>query len=182
MAKALPSKLDAHADVLAQWFGEEKLSLAEARKRLAALGCEVSASRLSDWWSRRQGEDNFRHLLEGIGSGARAQKEFEAALDANPAPELRRLIELHRRFIFTLSTQRQLDKETIEAVATLMRPVVDFAKLEEKRKERELSEQKYRDLVNEKRAAIERELNSAKTSGGITPETLEKIERELKLL
>jgi hypothetical protein len=46
----------------------------------------------------------------------------------------------------------------------------------------ELDWQKYRDQVEERRAAMERTLQAAKSSGGLTPETLEKIERELKLL
>jgi hypothetical protein len=40
---------------------------------------------------------------------------------------------------------------------------------------------KYRDNVEARKAAIQRELDSAKDSGGITPETLAKIERELNL-
>ena len=46
----------------------------------------------------------------------------------------------------------------------------------------ELDWQKYRDQVAERRAAMERALQAAKTSGGLTPGTLEKIERELRLL
>ena len=46
----------------------------------------------------------------------------------------------------------------------------------------ELDWQKYRDQVQERRAAMERALEAAKTSGGLTPGTLEKIEKELRLL
>jgi hypothetical protein len=45
----------------------------------------------------------------------------------------------------------------------------------EKRRELELAESKYRDQVAERKAAMERELASAKSSGGITAETLEKL-------
>lgn len=41
---------------------------------------------------------------------------------------------------------------------------------------------KYRDHVRARKEAIERELKQGSTTGGITPETLERIERELKLL
>jgi hypothetical protein len=52
------------------------------------------------------------------------------------------------------------------------------------RQERELdlALSKYRDLVAERRRAIEAELGKAKDNGGITTETRERIERELKLL
>jgi len=41
---------------------------------------------------------------------------------------------------------------------------------------------RYRDQVAERKAAIEAEIASAKTGGGLTQDTLERIERELKLL
>ncbi len=45
-----------------------------------------------------------------------------------------------------------------------------------------LDMQKYKDLVQEQKRKIEAALNEGKTKGGITPETLSKIEQELKLL
>lgn len=42
--------------------------------------------------------------------------------------------------------------------------------------------EKFRDNVRQRKEAIARELGAAKKSGGITKETIEKIERELKLL
>ncbi len=46
----------------------------------------------------------------------------------------------------------------------------------------ELAWQKYRDQVAERKAALEREVKAAQADGGLSPETLEKIERELNLL
>jgi hypothetical protein len=40
---------------------------------------------------------------------------------------------------------------------------------------------KYHDNVEARKAAIQRELDAAKNTGGISPETLKKIERELNL-
>jgi len=42
--------------------------------------------------------------------------------------------------------------------------------------------ERYREEVSRRKENIARELNRAKTKGGITPETLEQIEAELKLL
>ena len=46
----------------------------------------------------------------------------------------------------------------------------------------ELDWKKYRDAVKARKAALERELNEVKSAGGISPDTLGKIEAELKLL
>jgi hypothetical protein len=45
-----------------------------------------------------------------------------------------------------------------------------------------LAEQKYRDHVEERKRAIDKELAAATTSEGLSPETLEKIQKELRLL
>jgi threonine synthase len=45
----------------------------------------------------------------------------------------------------------------------------------------QLESAKYHDNVEARKAAIQRELDAAKSTGGISPETLQKIERELNL-
>jgi hypothetical protein len=45
----------------------------------------------------------------------------------------------------------------------------------------QLDSTKYHDLLQARKAAIERELNAAKATGGISQETFDKIERELNL-
>jgi hypothetical protein len=45
----------------------------------------------------------------------------------------------------------------------------------------QLESAKYHDNVEARKAAIQRELDAAKNTGGISPETLKKIERELNL-
>lgn len=42
--------------------------------------------------------------------------------------------------------------------------------------------EKYRDQVRQRKDAIAKELEGAKTKGGLAPETIQNIERELKLL
>jgi chorismate mutase len=84
--------------------------------------------------------------------------------------------------ILRLCAQAEAKPEAARLVTALMRPVMDWARLQEQRKERELAEQKYRDQVEAQKAAIEREINAAKTEGGLSLETIERIERELKLM
>ena len=58
-----------------------------------------------------------------------------------------------------------------------MRPVLEWARLEEKRKQRELAEQKRRDEL----AARQEEKTASAAPKVLTPETLAKIEHELSL-
>ena len=57
----------------------------------------------------------------------------------------------------------------------LMKPVMDWAQLQERRKAHELAEQKYRDNCATKAARETAE-------NGLTQGTLQKIQREIKLL
>jgi hypothetical protein len=64
----------------------------------------------------------------------------------------------------------------------LIKPILDEVALEERSKARRLAEKKYRDLVAAQKASLEKAVADAKTAGGLAPETMEMIERELKLL
>jgi hypothetical protein len=121
-------------------------------------------------------------LLAQIASGARQCKEVEKQFAENPAPALETIIKLQRVLIMKLSVQANADPALIELVAKLTKPTMEFAKLQEKRREMELAEAKYRDQVARSKREMESEISKAKAGGGITAETIEKIERELKLL
>jgi len=127
-------------------------------------------------------EEDREWLLAQIGEGARHCKEIEAEFGKNPAPELETLIKLHRVMVLQLSSEGKVGRETIGVVTALMRPVMEWARLQEKRKTRELAEEKHRAQVEAEKAAKERELEAANSEGGLSPETLEKIERELRLM
>ena len=182
MSKRKESKLDNYADQLEQWLGAEQMTLSQAQEQLAKMGCVVSLGRLSEWRRGRAWERTRAQLLEQIAEGARHCEEVEKEFGKNPPPELETLIKLHRLTILQLSAQKNADRETISLVTALMRPVMEWARLEEKRRERELAEQKYRDQVEAQEAAAEREKRAANEEGGLSPETLEKIERELRLM
>jgi hypothetical protein len=70
------------------------------------------------------------------------------------------------------------DPQSLKLVKDLMRPLIDWERLEEQRKDRELAEQKYRDQLEAQKAAREQE----KGGDALRPETLARIERELNLL
>jgi hypothetical protein len=54
--------------------------------------------------------------------------------------------------------------------------------LELKRSRLELDRQKFQDALEQRKAAIREELERAQSGGGLTPQTLERIERELNLM
>ena len=182
MTKRKQSKLAKHTEQLDEWFGEEELTLAAVRERLAQAGCSVSLARLSEWRVSRDWERRREQLLNQIAAGARHCGQLEEHFGKNPPPELETLIKLHRVIILQLSAQMHSNPDAVRSVTTLMKPVMDWARLQEQRRERELAERKYRDQVEAQKAALEREVNAAKSGGGLSPETLEKIERELNLM
>jgi len=114
-------------------------------------------------------------LLERILAGGKLCHEVESQLRQFPSPELETIIKLHRVLVLGLSAEAQTRPGRFNLVAALMKPVMEWARLEEKRKLRELAEQKYRDQS----AAKKSEQNGPGAS--LTPGTLDKIERELNL-
>ena len=84
-------------------------------------------------------------LLEQINASARHCHEVERQFGNNPPPELETLIKVHRVIILQLSAQKEFKPETVRQITALMKPVMDWARLQEQVKARELAEVKYRD-------------------------------------
>jgi hypothetical protein len=116
-------------------------------------------------------------VLEQIADGAKLCQAVERQLGQHAAPELQTIIQLHRSLVLKLSVQAEADPGLFHLVSTLMRPVIEWARLEEKRKDRELAEKKYRDQV----AAQKSEKEQSGHGEALSSATLEKIERELNL-
>ena len=127
---------------------------------------------------RPPGKGRQERLLDRIARAAERCREVEELLGRIPAPELETLIKLHRVLILKFSLEAEVAPELLKLAKDLMKPVLDWARLEEQCKRRELTEQKYRDQVEAEKAARDKTNHGE----GLTPETLEKIERELKLL
>lgn len=178
MSKAKPSKLDAHTERLTEWFTDKK-TLAWVRDQLDADGLQVSLSRLSEWWQCRQAQ--LRR--EAVSSMVDDYSEFiEAKLkayDPNADPgKIRQFAidELIKKGRATEDDALTLDAARMQLaeVTAKTRAKIEQAKIEQGARRIHLLEQKAANAL----ALIEQ----AKTGGGLTPETLEKIERELKLL
>lgn len=128
--KAKASKLDGYSARLQEWFLSGK-TLKEAQEQLALDGCSVSLGRLSEWWQSRQASMQEEALLKQIASGAAQCREVEEQFAKAPAPEFDTLIKLHRVLILKLSTQGNADPEMLELVNRMMKPVVQFARLQQ---------------------------------------------------
>jgi hypothetical protein len=121
-------------------------------------------------------------LLSQITHGARLCAEVEAKLSQNPTPELETLIKLYRVLILKFSLEAEVAPGLFRLANDLMKPVLDWARLQEKRKERELAEQKYRDKVEAQKAARDQRTRAESGADGLSPQTVEKIHNELSLL
>lgn len=127
-------------------------TLAEAQAELKLAKCDVSLGRLSEWWSSRQSAMWQESILKQITSGARQCREVEAAFAEAPAPEFDTLIKLHRVLILKLSTQGNADPELLELVNRMMKPVVQFARLQQLEQQNKIEERKL--VLLEKKAAM----------------------------
>ncbi len=106
-------------------------------------------------------------LLEQLESGARQCVEVERRLAGCGSPETELLIKLHRALVLRCTLDPAGAEEMVKMTRDLMRPIMEWARLEEKRRERE-----------EAQAAQRKD----EQTGELKPETLEKIDRRLNLL
>ena len=118
-------------------------------------------------------------LLNQIRQTAKLSEEVLALLREHPAPELETILQLHRILVLKLTAEAQAAPELLKWVGLLMKPLMEFARLEETRKRRELAEQKYRDQQAQECAANKQESDKDKA---LQPETAQRIEHELHLL
>ncbi len=118
-------------------------------------------------------------MLERLGQGAQYCQKIEEQLAKVAGPELDAIMRLHRMIILKLSVQAEVRPQLWDVLKDLMKPVMDWARLKEQQKEREFSEQKYREQLAAETAEAQAKKDPDAT---LSPETLEKIEFELKLL
>ena len=128
--------------------------------------------------STRSPQRRLERLLEQIASGARHCVEIERHFGENPPPALETLLKIYRVLILKLSAEAEQSEAKLKLALSLLKPVLEGARLEEQRRERELAEQKYRD----QREANQSAANRQPGGDALTPQTLEKIESELRLL
>ena len=114
-------------------------------------------------------------LLAEIAQGDKLCQEVEARLGQHRCPELATIIKLHRLLVLRLSGEAEAIPEHFKLMSSLMKPLMEWGRLEERRKQRELAEQKYRDELAAQQAA------ARKRAEALTLETLERINHEIEL-
>jgi hypothetical protein len=157
--KPLPEE---RQDEIAQFALEH--SLDQTVHWLAESGLETSRpalSRFLSWYRLRQqmdrSEASIRELLSDL-----------AQEDPTLTPE--RLHQLGNTFFAGLALEQQ------DPAAWYMAQKISL-----RRAQLQLESQKHLDSLKAKKEAIERELETAKELGGLTPGTVQKIEKELNL-
>ncbi len=125
-------------------------------------------------------DDREEALLARLGQSAQYCRQIEEQLAKYAGPELDAIMRLHRLVILKLSVQAEVKPELWDVLKDLMKPVMDWARLQEQQKDREFAERKYREQLEAEKAEAHSPKNPAEAA--LTPETLEKIEFELKLL
>jgi hypothetical protein len=123
--KSRASKLDQFAPQLADLDAEKK-TLSDICDWLAAEGCKVSPSRVSEYLERLRSRRREAAILSQITNGARQSAEVEKQFGKNPAPQLDTIIKLHRVMIMQLATQAVDNPELITITNNLTKTVMDF--------------------------------------------------------
>jgi hypothetical protein len=123
---------------------------------------------------------NQERLLDLLEQAGQQCRELELAYGKEPAPSVELLLNLHRTMVLDFAVRATADPDLLKWVKELMRPVMDWAHVEEKRKDRALAERKHNDQYELRKA--ERGLRDGQAGDAIRPETLTQIEHELKLL
>lgn len=122
-------------------------------------------------------EEVEEFLLGRIADGGKLCREIERQFKQHLCPRLATLIKVHRNLVLSFCNEAGEMPGRVALISALMKPVMEWARLEEKRKQRRWNEQKHREEAAARQAAASQPAGPR----ALTPETLERIERELKL-
>ena len=176
--KPKPSRLDPFADEIQEWIEEENVTFAEAVRRLKTRGCSISVGNLSKWWHKRRNQALEEQLLDQIESAGDQCRKLDRAFRKSPAPVIDTLLKVHRVLLLKLNNQANVDPKLIDLASSAFKPLFEWARIDMKKEELEDAKLERRNEADLKRAAEQRNA----TREGLRPETLEQIEKELKLL
>lgn len=171
--KPRASKLDPYAEQITAWFrGTPALTIEQACARLLSEhGLSVSAGRLSDWWSARESNRTIKEaqdtVLASIARGAAINRTVTEAQAKDAPPEMLTIIGLLKTMILQLSVNAAGNPELLELLPSLMKPVVDWLKLQQAKETSDLERAKFTQQLKTK---IEAGLDELATQIGADPE------------
>lgn len=166
-----PSVLGPHKEDLRQWFAIE-MPFDDILERLKKKKVKTTKQALSKMRQRMQREQLQEIVLDRIATGAAAHAKVTKELEANPAPEIQTLIALIQNLIFTIATSGR-GFISIDHVTGLMKPVLEWSRLQLKERETSVAERKV--ALLEEAAAKAREAEGVVGNDSMTPE--EKLNR-----
>lgn len=139
-------------------------SLAETTQWLEASGIDISTCALSRFlaWHRLKQQMSKNELV--------VSELLKTLADQNPNLTAERVAELGQIFFASLALEKQDPKAWYLAQQISMRKA-----------QLHLAYQKFNEEIQARKEAIQKQLAEAKSSGGLTDETIGKIERELRL-
>lgn len=199
MRKPNKIKLDAlnpgQLEYLRRWMWIEKITCDEAASRCQSqFGLQLSGEAIRRWYQKIEKEKLADRALKAAlarvsDSAATATAKVQALEELKDPFWAALKAEIGQRTFEKCQAGEDLPIETLKDLTAIMavglksnydteKLAQGKEKLSQSRAKLELELQKYKDAV----AAIQREMNAAKSSGGISPETMTRIESELKLL
>lgn len=113
---------------------------------LQEWGLKVGPKALHRWFHK----DDGLKVLSFIASGASMNQKIEEAYQQNPEPAVETLVKLCKTLVMQLSVQGATDPEKLKAANFLFGNVLDFLKIQEKAKDREFNEIKFKESLKTK--------------------------------
>ena len=154
--KSRKTKLADHAEQLEAWFtATPPLTLDQARARLLSEhGLSVSASRLSTWWASREKQRTIAEaqakVLASIASGAAINRAVTDAQAKDAPPEMLTIIGLLKTTILQQSVSAADNPESLALLPALMRPVIEWMRLQQARETSDLEREKFAQTLKTK--------------------------------
>ena len=142
------SKLTPHREDLRSWFHAE-IPYAEIQERLKKRKVAISISAIGSYRQRLYREELQETVLTRIATGAMARDKVVKELGIHGTADVGTLIALIQNLIFVLTTSSR-SAMSVDHVTALLRPVLDWVKVQEKREDRELEREKFAFLQKSK--------------------------------
>jgi hypothetical protein len=143
------SKLEAARSELLAWDAQAPpVPLREMRARVKAkFGIETSEGNISKWLASRRAEraqsELHEDILRRVTAGADQCRALDAAFAAQGEPRLEPILALLKTISTQLALGGEADPDQLQLVVTLLKPVMDHARLVEARKDREFAREKF---------------------------------------
>ena len=153
---------------LDQWLCIEEMTFAQAAQKLAEThGTNVSTKVLWRWLKKHNAQKLRQTILRNITSGAQAMRQLRDHAARHEIPQLEELMGLLRVITANLATRPDAAVKT-EAIVSLLRPVIEHAKLQQR--EQQLGIDRMKLEILQRRAARDEEAEKTMSDSGMSAE------------